>query len=524
MAARNTGKTELFAQWQQGNLVVADEGFSTGARFWVDSATGVDDAGHGRSPSSPTATLDYAVGLCTASKGDVIYVMPGHAETVSAAGGLDLDVIGITVIGLGAGELRPTVTLGTADTADVDIDAANITIKNLLFKVGIDSLANVIDVNADDFTMENCEFREGSALQALSFVTLASANVADRCTIRRCCFIQTAAGGNQAILIDDAQDALLIEDCWIDGDWANAGIYSDAAFTDAMIRRNSVSNRNAGNHAIELTAAATGFLVDNRLYGDTLGTILDPGSLKCLGNLEVDAIDQAGVDTPRTSAGGLPDNSITAAAIATDAIDADAIAAGAIDAAAIATGAVDADAIAADTILGADNNNNAFASTNVVANADGSLIERLEYLQTPPQPRIVTKSQASCATGTLFTYAGNVRIDAIYAVITTAIQNQVTNCKLSVTPDALAAYDICANKDIGNFAIGSMLSITGTAASAMVGTTAVGSIAPGQADPVFTTCITSGTITVTYGAASTGALTWYVLYTPLSSTGAITAA
>jgi hypothetical protein len=37
-------------------------------------------------------------------------------------------------------------------------------------------------------------------------------------------------------------------------------------------------------------------------------------------------------------------------------------------------GAVDA----ADNILGADNNNNGFASTNVVANNDGSIIERLE--------------------------------------------------------------------------------------------------------------------------------------------------
>jgi hypothetical protein len=33
-------------------------------------------------------------------------------------------------------------------------------------------------------------------------------------------------------------------------------------------------------------------------------------------------------------------------------------------------------------ILGDDNNNNSFSSTNVVANADGSLIERVEYIQT----------------------------------------------------------------------------------------------------------------------------------------------
>ena len=32
--------------------------------------------------------------------------------------------------------------------------------------------------------------------------------------------------------------------------------------------------------------------------------------------------------------------------------------------------------------IGADNSNNAFASTNVTANADGSVLERVEYVQT----------------------------------------------------------------------------------------------------------------------------------------------
>lgn len=46
----------------------------------------------------------------------------------------------------------------------------------------------------------------------------------------------------------------------------------------------------------------------------------------------------------------------------------------------------------AETLLGADNNNNTQATTNVAANADGSVLERLEYLQ--------TRQQAAVATGT----------------------------------------------------------------------------------------------------------------------------
>src|SRR3990167_6036958 len=42
-------------------------------------------------------TIDAAVGACTADQGDVIYVMPGHTETVSAAAGFVMDIAGIEV-------------------------------------------------------------------------------------------------------------------------------------------------------------------------------------------------------------------------------------------------------------------------------------------------------------------------------------------------------------------------------------------------------------------------------------------
>jgi len=106
--------------------------------------------------------------------------------------------------------------------------------------------------------------------------------------------------------IAQVQDRIVITDNVIDGNFVNAGIYSPAIFTNALVARNIVRNRQTGDHAIEFSAAGTGQLVDNRLIGDTLGTILDPGSMMCLGNLEVDAINQSGVPTPRTAAGAAP--------------------------------------------------------------------------------------------------------------------------------------------------------------------------------------------------------------------------
>lgn len=136
-----------------------------------------------------------------------------------------------------------------------------------------------------------------------------------------------------------------------------------------------------------------------------------------------------------------------------------------------------------------------------------------------------TKTSTSpLTTGSLFTWAGSIGIVSITGRVSTIIEAQATTVKLSITPDALAAYDICTTKDINAFAVGSLLSITGTAADAMIGTTAVGTLAPGQASMIIATCITSGTITVTYGAASTGAIVWEILWIPLNAAGTVAAA
>lgn len=324
-------------------------------QLYVDSNNGSNGNG-GDSMDAPLADLDYAVGKCTANANSVIFLMPNHAETINAAAAIDLDVAGIRVVGLGSGEDRPTITVGSDETATtVEVGAANVTVENVLFKAGVDALAIMIDVNADDCTLINCEMRsdEGtSKKQALTYVDVngGGANAADRFKAIGCTITSITAGANQAIEIGAVQDGIRIESCVIDGDFANAGIHSGSIFTNAVIANNYVSNRETGDHAIELTAACTGALIDNRLYGDTLGTILDPGSLKCLGNLETDAVDQAGVDSPRTSAGGFADDSITASVIADNAIDAGAIASNAIAAAKIASDAITAAKIADDAL------------------------------------------------------------------------------------------------------------------------------------------------------------------------------
>ena len=122
------------------------------------------------------ATLSSASAACTASRGDVILIAPGHTETISSSTALTLSVAGVTIIGLGTGSLRPTFTLDTATSARINVSAANVTFKNCLF------IANFADIvtcfllsTAPEFQVLNCEFRDTSSV--LNFIALITTTV-----------------------------------------------------------------------------------------------------------------------------------------------------------------------------------------------------------------------------------------------------------------------------------------------------------------------------------------------------------
>lgn len=169
------------------------------ARDWLES----------RVPSDKLhATIDEAVGECTANRGDTIIVAPGHVETIVAAGGLTLDVAGITLIGLGRGADRPQINFTTATTADMDVDAASITMANFLFTGGVDEIASMVDVNAADFTAIDCEVRDVTGQMAIAMATDANA---DRMKLIRPVFrLAAAAGATEAIRIIGGDDIEII--------------------------------------------------------------------------------------------------------------------------------------------------------------------------------------------------------------------------------------------------------------------------------------------------------------------------
>jgi hypothetical protein len=91
----------------------------------------------------PFATLSYAVNTaCVQGRGDIVFVMANHKETIPDAATLTLSTAGVAIIGLGSGNSRPTFTFTTATTANIPVKAANMSIQNCLFVGNFLSIAS----------------------------------------------------------------------------------------------------------------------------------------------------------------------------------------------------------------------------------------------------------------------------------------------------------------------------------------------------------------------------------------------
>jgi hypothetical protein len=265
---------------------------TTGNIFFVDSgaSNAVDTPANG-SKRQPYATIDYAIGRCTANNGDHIVVMPGHAETVSAAAGIDCDVAGVTIIGIGRGTARPTIT-HSATGSTMEIAAANVTIENLLFTPSA-AATIIVDVNATDFTIQNCEFRMATAVTAID-VDGGSANACDRARILNNIFDASTDGPDEAIHLNEVADSVLIQGNVAYGLFDDACVHNPtgSVLTWLQILDNYLVNTTAASHSIELVSACTGLIANNRCgspLADATPTDIDGGSCHILENYSHDA-------------------------------------------------------------------------------------------------------------------------------------------------------------------------------------------------------------------------------------------
>lgn len=244
-------RTPMFGRNQPGGIfTIANMEVTTGDTWFVDSTTGTDAAGFGQGPDSPTATLDFAIGLATAAKGDRILVMPGHTESSSTTNAeiFDIDKAGIEVIGLGHGDQRPTFTLEEAGVTCV-IGAAGCRLSNVRIIGNITDLVTGIEVEAaaTGCRIDHCYIGDsGTTLDML--VAVAIAANADRFVFDHN-HVNITKGGEatEGLAFAGGSDGCRIHDNYIYGDWKTNGAIdmSTALSLGIEISHNNIINTDA---------------------------------------------------------------------------------------------------------------------------------------------------------------------------------------------------------------------------------------------------------------------------------------
>lgn len=177
-------RTALFSRKTAGGIfTIVDASRIPNNVFWVCSVTGTDGAGYGRNPDAPFATLTYAIAAATtpatASKVDTIFVMPGHAETWSTAAlSAVCATIGIKIVGLGYGPLRPTFTYTHVDATFTFTYQTHL--ENVILVANLDNIVTGITVaaTASGSTLKNVEMRDTTSIKEF----LIAVSIAAACT------------------------------------------------------------------------------------------------------------------------------------------------------------------------------------------------------------------------------------------------------------------------------------------------------------------------------------------------------
>lgn len=243
---------------------------TTGSYWFVSSGAG-SDSNDGKTPSSAFATLDYAIGKCTADLGDVIVLMPGHAETISSATSVICDVAGVTIVGLGYGNARPTFSFSAVGSY-IPISAANVTIQNIITKPSVDEVVKLFYITGAGVTLDTVDYQSVSTYSTLQFVL--TTNAADQLTIKNCYHYQLTAGGSAQKWIQlVGTDSTRI---WnnrfnIVAAYANTGsicISGSTAVIDCDVRYNDIVWGGATiTKIIEMVTTSTGIIAHNYCLG-----------------------------------------------------------------------------------------------------------------------------------------------------------------------------------------------------------------------------------------------------------------
>lgn len=493
----------------------------TGRHFYVDS--NVTNEGDGTNWANAKDTWEEGVQLCTANRGDVVWFAPGHAETGSTAG-VDMDIAGVTYIALGYGADRATFSQDTTtDTIIFGADGDGSSIHNMRFIATVTAVAVGVQVEAGctNWTINNCTFEAETTTVDEFTDTIEILAAADRGTITNCTFFGdpgTNAEPQAAINFLDC-DYLQIFGNVFTGDYAVATINNETTASNFIniagnIVFNGIIGGTAGLNALPCVV----------LHASTSGTIVN-NAFFC------------NVATPDAAVTGADIFMASNFYSETEAIDAIPIWL--------------ADNV--NNIIGFDDAANLGLTSNVVADEDGSIVERLEQIGEVVNKGTGTsigadsslvdaightglafgtsglgywtpKTTSKVATGTdddlWDVVGGDIEIFTLYGIVTTVIGATATTCEIQIDNDLGASYDhdFSTAIEITLAAEGAAFVFDNTIGESVMATNT------GLASSMVRWYCPEGMVEQNMSTAdNTGAITWYMTYAPLETGVTVTA-
>lgn len=235
--------------------------------LWVHSSGGTSAALGGR-PDQPLSTLAGAVALATTVTGfvrTVIYVLPGHAETVTSVA---IATDRVRIIGMGVDRARPIFTLAATDSQFV-LTGDYMSFDNIVFDfTGIDAVvAGILADGADGLTFTNCEFiTNGAAAGCVSGITIGATTACNRWRIENCRFLGPAVNSGTTTTAQVTYTAGV--DFIFRGNYCTGKMTQSITNAAAVLRgqiHDNVFVVATGTKAINCHASSTPMITSNRI-------------------------------------------------------------------------------------------------------------------------------------------------------------------------------------------------------------------------------------------------------------------
>lgn len=258
-------------------------------------------------------TLNAGLARCRSGMGDVVYVLPGHSESISTADAMSSLVAGTRIIGIGRGTTMPKLTW-TAAAATFLLDVENVELSGFWMEMAGDpasttalSVAAPITVSAAGCKISDCIIRTSVDADQLATIPITTTAAADDLTLDNIFMFGATAGESTTGIQFVGADRLRMRRCHLQLATSAAGVgvvrFLTTASTDILVDDCTFQNRKASSSSAVLGMAGCTGVIRRCGFGilddATLAGLTTPGSLQGFDNRTANlAGEQGAAATP----------------------------------------------------------------------------------------------------------------------------------------------------------------------------------------------------------------------------------